>query len=92
MSIVVTVRFACDPERMKAFNREHADLYAQLSEIGGRHGMIAHRQVYRQGEVLDIDEWETAEGRQAFLEEAGPLLRQLGETVGATWESTVWQS
>jgi hypothetical protein len=92
VSIVVTVRFACDPDLMRAFNREHADLYEQLGEIGRKHGLIGHRQLYREDGVLDIDEWETADGRSAFLEEAGPILRQLAEGIGGTWESTVWQS
>ena len=91
MSIVVTVRFDGDPERMRAFNREHADVYAAIRDIGAKHGMIGHRQLYREGEVMDIDEWEDAAGRQAFLEEAAPLLKQLSEFVGGSWQSTVWE-
>jgi hypothetical protein len=91
MSIVVTVRFEGDPERMRAFNTERADVYAQLKEIGRKHGMIGHRQLYRDGEILDIDEWETAEGREAFLAEAALLLKELAEFVGGTWQSTVWE-
>jgi hypothetical protein len=91
MSIVVTVRFEGDPERMRAFNTERADVYEQIKAIGAKHGMIGHRQLYRDGEILDIDEWETAEGRQAFLAEAAPLLQELAVFVGGTWQSTVWE-
>jgi hypothetical protein len=91
MSIVVTVRFDGDPERMRAFNRERRDVYEQILEVGRKHGMIGHRQLYREGEVLDIDEWGSAEGRQAFLEEAAPLLKQLADYVGGSWQSTVWE-
>jgi hypothetical protein len=76
---------------MRAFNREHADVYAEIREIGRKHGMIGHRQLYRDGEILDIDEWESAEGRQAFLSEAAPLLQELSEFVGGSWQSTVWE-
>jgi hypothetical protein len=92
MPIVVTVRFAGDPERMRAFNTERSATYAAIREIGRKHGMIGHRQLYRDGEILDIDEWETPEGRQAFLAEAAPLLQELAEFVGGTWQSTVWES
>jgi hypothetical protein len=91
MSIVVTVRFEGDPDRMRAFNTQRADVYEQIKAIGKKHGMIGHRQLYRDGEILDIDEWETAEGRQAFLAEAAPLLRELSEFVGGSWQSTVWE-
>jgi hypothetical protein len=91
MSIVVTVRFEGDPDRMRAFKREHAGVYEELNAIGRRHGMIGHRQLYREGEILDIDEWETAEGRQAFLDEAAPQLKELAAFVGGMWQSTVWQ-
>jgi hypothetical protein len=91
MSIVVTVRFEVDPDRMRAFNTERHETYEAIKEIGRKHGMIGHRQLYRDGEILDIDEWESAEGRQAFLTEAAPLLGELAEFVGGTWQSTVWE-
>ncbi len=90
MSIVVTVRFTGDPDRMRAFNAERRETYDAIRELGRKHGMIGHRQLYREGEILDIDEWESPEGRQAFLEEAAPLLGQLSEFVGGSWQSTVW--
>jgi hypothetical protein len=91
MSIVVTVRFDGDPDRMRAFNREHRDVMDAMREISKKHGMIGHRQLYREGEVMDIDEWPSEAARQAFLEEASPLLKQLGEYVGGSWQSTVWE-
>lgn len=91
MPIVVTVRFQADPEKMRAFNTERSETHDALLEIGRKHGMIGHRQLYREGEILDIDEWESAEGRQAFLSEAAPLLKELSDFVGGSWQSTVWE-
>lgn len=91
MTIVVTVHFQGDPDKMRAFNTERRATYAAMIEIGRKHGMIGHRQLYREDEILDIDEWESAEGRQAFLSEAAPLLQELLDFVGGSWQSTVWE-
>jgi hypothetical protein len=41
--------------------------------------MRSHRRLYGDGEFIDIDEWDSAEGRQAFLAAAAPYLRELSE-------------
>jgi hypothetical protein len=54
--------------------------------------MRSHRRVYGDGEFMDIDEWESAEGRQAFLAEAAPYLRELSEARGSPPPvSRVWR-
>ena len=57
-----------------------------------KHGMLSHRRLYRDGEVLDIDEWESVEGRERFLAEAAPYLLELREARGsAPVTSKGWQ-
>jgi hypothetical protein len=81
--VVVTVVFEADAELARRVEAEHADAHRAVLETARRHGMRSHRRLYGDGEFIDIDEWETLEGRLAFLEEAGPHLRELSEARGS---------
>jgi hypothetical protein len=91
MAIVAIVRFEVEPETMRRFNAEHADLNRELLELGRRHGMLSHRQLYGDSAVVDIDEWPTHEARAAFLAEAAPQLQRFAAALGCEWSSTVWR-
>jgi len=77
--VVVTVLFQADAETARRVEAEHADAHRSVLEAARRHGMRSHRRVYGDGEFMDIDEWDSVEGRQAFLAEAAPFLRELSE-------------
>lgn len=93
MAIVVTVRIPnADVERVREVDAAHPELRQQLRESLKRHGNISHRRLYRDNEIMDIDEWESEEGLKAFLEESGPIIRQLAELRGTGQPSdTIWQ-
>jgi len=92
MTVVVTVLIPTDAQRAREVEIEHAAAHQAVLETAHRHGMLSHRRVYRDGEVLDIDEWESAEGRERFLEEAAPYLQELREARGSgPATSKVWQ-
>lgn len=93
MSIVVTVSIPnVDIARVREVEKTHADLQVKLRESLKRNGCISHRRLYRENEILDIDEWESEEGLRRFLEEMGPVIRQLAEARGTGKPSdTIWQ-
>ena len=89
--VVVTVLFQADPETACRVEAEHAETHRRVLDAARRHGMRSHRRLYGDGEFIDIDEWESVEGRQAFLAVAAPLLRELSEARGsAPPVSKVW--
>lgn len=92
MAIVVTVRIpGADIERVRQVDAEYADLRAELRESLQRNGCLSHRRLYRENEILDIDEWESEAGLNDFLEESGPIIRKLAELRGTGAPSdTIW--
>jgi hypothetical protein len=92
MTVVVTVLIPTDAVRAREVEVDHAAAHRTVLETARRHGMLSHRRLYGDGEVLDIDEWESAKGRQRFLAEAAPYLQELREARGsAPATSKVWQ-
>ena len=81
--VVVTVLFQADTEVARRVEAEHAETHRTVLETARRHGLRSHRRLYGDGEFLDIDEWDSLEGRQAFLAEAAPHLRRLSEARGS---------
>ncbi len=81
--VVVTVIIQADAELARRVEAEHAEAHRAVLETARRHGLRTHRRLYGDGEFLDIDEWDSLEGRQAFIEEAAPYLRELSEARGS---------
>ena len=81
--VVVTVLFQADPETARRVETEHAETHRRVLDAARRHGMRSHRRLYGEREFMDVDEWDSAEGRQAFLAEAAPWLRELSEARGS---------
>jgi hypothetical protein len=81
--VVVTVLFQADAATARRIEEEHAEAHRQVLETARRHGMRSHRRLYGEGEFIDIDEWESVEGRKAFLAEAAPFLHELSEARGS---------
>jgi hypothetical protein len=91
LTVVVTLLFQADVAHARRVEAEHADAYRAVLDTARRHGLRSHRRLYGEGEFMDIDEWETVEGRQEFLQEAEPYLRELREARGSgPPESKVW--
>jgi len=92
MTVVVTVLIPTDARRAREIEIAHAAAHRTVLETARKHGMLSHRRLYRDGEVLDIDEWESVDGRERFLAEAAPYLQELREARGsAPATSKVWQ-
>ena len=76
MTIVVTVRFAATLEQARRAQEAEPGLYDGIMALAYAHGLRSHRRVYHEGEIMDIDEWESEEGRAAFRAAAAPLLER----------------
>jgi hypothetical protein len=83
MSIIVTVRIATTLEAVAQAEKQCPGAYERVIELAYSHGLISHRRVYRDGEIMDIDEWPNEEARAAFRAEAGPLVEQLRNARGS---------
>ena len=81
--VVVTVIFHADAETARRVEREHGETHRRVLELARLHGMRSHRRLYGNGEFIDIDEWDSVEGRHAFLAAAAPYLRELSESRGS---------
>ncbi len=82
MTIVVTVRIEATLEQLAAADRAEPGLYDEIIALAYEHGMLSHRRVYRDGAVMDIDEWPSEEAREAFRADAQPLLARMGVARG----------
>jgi hypothetical protein len=91
LTIVVTVRIEATLEQIRLAEEREPGVYDTIIELARTHGMTAHRRVYRDGEIMDIDEWPSEEARARFRAEAKPLVERLRRARGsapstsATW-------
>ena len=83
MSVVHIVRFPASIEQHKRVEELHPGLDDRIIAMGREYGLIEHRRVYRDNELMDIDEWESEEGMKAFAAAAAPLLKQIAEARGS---------
>ena len=92
MSVYVTLRVPVDPAAFEAAVAERADVIERIMEIAKGKGLIGHRWLRGEHEVMAVDEWPDAESFQAFFEEGGPEIGPLMAAAGVTGEPevTVW--
>jgi hypothetical protein len=84
MSTYVTLRLSADPNAFEQAGAAHADAIDRVMEVAKRNGLIAHRWLGGDGEVLAVDEWPDAESFQRFFEDAGPDIGPVLEAAGVT--------
>jgi hypothetical protein len=83
MTIWVTVRIAATLEDARRADEANPGLYDEIIALARAHGLVSHRRVYREGEIMDIDEWESEEARAAFRAEAQPLIDRMRAARGS---------
>jgi heme-degrading monooxygenase HmoA len=84
MSVTVTVRFPVS-DVAKAIEGLHsnAKFLEEISESTRGAGLLHHRFVSGDGELMVIDEWETAEQFQSFFD-GNPKVAEVMASIGAT--------
>jgi heme-degrading monooxygenase HmoA len=77
------VRVPGDPAALEAYASANAEQMRRISGEGKSRGAIHHMFAAGDGEVLVIDEWDTAEHFQEFFE-GQPEIPQIMQAAGAT--------
>jgi hypothetical protein len=67
MAVVSMMRFAGDPDELRAAAQEHVDPVTK--RLGEKHGMLANIVARTDDGVLVINLWENEEGRRAMAAE-----------------------
>ena len=84
MSVIVTLWFMADPDKLEQVANERRDEIVAIAERAKEAGVIAHRFYGSEGQIMVIDEWPDEESFQKFFageqETVGPLLQQVGAT------------
>jgi hypothetical protein len=84
MSFVVTIRFpVSDVAKAIEGLRSQAEFLETITDSTKRSGMLHHRFVAGYGELMVIDEWETAEQFQSFFD-GNPQVEQVMTSIGMT--------
>ena len=81
MSVIMTLRFAGDPDKLEQLARENQDMIRGISSRAQERGVIAHRFYGSEGQIMVVDEWPDAGSFQGFFESEqetiGPLMEQV---------------
>ena len=92
MSVIMTLRFSGDPDKVEQIAAEKADVIRGISERAVAAGVIAHRFYGSEGQVMIIDEWPDPASFQRFYEAEqaaiGPLMQQVATSEP---EITFWR-
>jgi hypothetical protein len=83
VSVLMILRVATDAGTFERVAAENADTMKGISGRGKERGAIHHAFYEGDGEVLVIDEWDSAESFQAFFDEVGPNIGPLIAATGA---------
>ena len=89
MSVIVTVQFPVD-DVAKAIEGLHANasFFEQTTADTKSGGIISHRFVAGEGELMVIDEWETAEQFHSFFA-AHPKIGDVIGSIGMSGPPTI---
>jgi heme-degrading monooxygenase HmoA len=84
MSVTVTIRFPVS-DVAKAIDglQGNAEFLEEITESTKGAGMLHHRFVAGEGELMVIDEWETAAQFQSFFE-GNPKVAEVMASIGMT--------
>jgi heme-degrading monooxygenase HmoA len=86
MSVIVMLRIDADPKKFEEVAAQNPDRMRAIADRAVGRGVIAHRFLGNEasGQVMVVDEWESAEQFQAFFEDQNPEIGAMMADVGAT--------
>jgi len=91
MSVIVTISFPGDPDRLEAVAAENEQKLQDIRERAIAAGVIAHRFYGSEGQIMVIDEWPDAESFENFFggiqDDIAPMMEQIAtaEPVVSVW-------
>jgi quinol monooxygenase YgiN len=78
VSVIVTIWFMADPDRVEQVAQENSDQIGAIADRAKEAGVIAHRFYGSEGQVMVIDEWPDEQSFQGFFDSQqdaiGPLM------------------
>ncbi len=87
MSVLIVQRVVGDTAQFEAFMAANGQLVEQLTERARAEGCLAHRFAVGNGEVVVVDEWETAQQFEAFI--SSPEIQEVMVQMGAQGEPEI---
>lgn len=87
MGVLVVMTVPGDTEQFEAFMAANGDRVVELSDRAKASGCLSHRFAVGDGQVVAVDEWETAEQFEAFI--SSPDLQAVMGEMGAQGEPQV---
>lgn len=88
MTVLVTARFAIDPERLEAAARDNVESLQRIIARAREHGLISHRFYGNDDAVLVVDQWPDEQSFRTFFA-ASPDIAELMREAGATGEPQI---
>jgi heme-degrading monooxygenase HmoA len=88
MSVTVIVRMKADPANLKKLFESNRNDFVETSAAGRKAGATHHHFAAGDGEVVIVDEWDTAESFQAFFNNT-PVIAELMKAGGVQGEPEI---
>jgi hypothetical protein len=86
VSVLVVLRVPADAEGIKRATEENRETFLAIADRAKGRGAIHHAFYAGDGEVLIVDEWDSAESFQSFFQDESPNIGPLMEAGGAQGE------
>jgi quinol monooxygenase YgiN len=84
MSVLMTLRVSGDPARLEQLAARDPAAMRAIADSAREQGCLSHRFYGSDsGEILVVDEWESAEAFQRFFASQSDKIRPMMEEVGA---------
>ena len=81
MSVIIIGHVKGDPEKIKQVFASHAADVEAITKTSNSMGAISHRFIQGDGEIVILDEWDTADHFQEFFS-SQPMIGQMMEEAG----------
>src|SRR3954469_24603945 len=81
MSVYMSLRLKADPAKLEAVAADNQEMLQAIAERARAAGCIHHTFAASDGEVIVMDEWESAEAFQRFFaaeEDVAKLMQEVG--------------
>ena len=85
MSVIMMLRVKADPDALERYASENGEQLQRITEDAKSKGAVHHLFAAGDGEVVVIDEWDSAESFQGFFEGQSeiPAIMQAAGAEGA---------
>jgi heme-degrading monooxygenase HmoA len=93
VSVIMTLRFTGDPDKLEQIAAEQGDMLRGISARAQERGVIAHRFYASGDQIMVVDEWPDEQSFQTFFaaeeENIGPMMAQVATSEP---EITFWRT